>query len=153
MTLTRAQAEAVLVNRCGPFLEAAGLAVTTAGTNADLNDVIRRTLALMGYAPATIVAADSDLALLITSDLVEEFLDRAEVRALETCQGRLADPSLMVEGLIQVQSADVGRAVTAALAARTAAVRLAWGDAGAGSALGVQPVSFAFQERSPLSSA
>lgn len=150
MILTRAQAEAVLVNRCGPFLEAAGLAVTTVGTNADLDDILRRTLALMGYAPTTIVTADADLIDLSTSALIEEFLDRAEVRALETCQGRLADPSLMVEGLIQVQSADVGRAVTAALSARTAAVRIAWGEAGTGSTLGVQPISFAFQERTPL---
>lgn len=150
MTITRAQAEAVLVNRCGPFLEAAGLAVTTAGANADLDDVLRRTLALMGFAPAAIVAADSDLSALDTSPLVEEFLDRAELRALETCQGRLADPSLMVEGLIQVQQADAGRACTEAIRARAAALLRTWGDVGAGSTLGVQSVSFAFQQREPL---
>lgn len=147
MTLTRSQAETVLVNRCGPFLDAAALAVTTAGTNADLDDVLRRTLALMGYTPAAMAVTDADLAALTTPALIEEYLDRAEVRALETCQGRLADPSLMVEGLIQVQSADVGRAVTAALAARSEAVLATWGEPAKGSALGSCPVHFQFQER------
>jgi hypothetical protein len=88
MTLTRAQAETILVRRVGGLLSAAGLAVTTAGSNADLNDPLAWAI---GQAGGTV----SDRSAVVDADLVtvsgdDQLLDLAELRALETVAGNLA---------------------------------------------------------------
>jgi hypothetical protein len=93
MGLTRAAAEAILVGRCGKILALAGLDGTTVdGTNPDLADPIRSGLASLGLATATVGAVvDADLAA-IASETLDQLLDVAEVRALESALGNLDQP-------------------------------------------------------------
>jgi|GEM_PF-2298791 len=88
MSLTRANIEAVLVRRCGKLLTAAALDGTTVnGTNADLNDPIGSALRALGYTVASIVAvADSDLST-VGAGHIDQLLDLAELRTLESIQG------------------------------------------------------------------
>jgi len=92
MTVTRANAEALLIKRCGDLLTVASLDGTTvAGTNADLNDPIGFALRQVGGTVTTPTAvADADLATLAAADL-DEFLDLAELRTLETVHSHLLD--------------------------------------------------------------
>ena len=84
MALTRANCEAILVARLKLLLEAAGLAVTVTGTNADLNDPICVALREMGESVADISdVADTDLDGVVETDF-NELLDRVELRTLET---------------------------------------------------------------------
>jgi hypothetical protein len=88
MAITRANAEAVLVGRLGALMEEANLDGTTVdGTNEDLNDPIGVALRAMGYSVTDIAAvADGDLASLGEEEF-NEFLDRAELRTLESIEG------------------------------------------------------------------
>jgi hypothetical protein len=89
--ITRAGIETVVVNRLSPLMLKAAMAVTYAGANADLNDPIGWALRQAGYSvtdPATV--ADADVAT-VTADKLDEVLDLAEYRALETVLGRLDD--------------------------------------------------------------
>jgi len=92
MTITRANAEALLIKRCGDLLTVASLDGTTvAGANADLNDPIGFALRQVGLTVTTPTAvADADLAGLPDADL-DEFLDLAELRTLETVHSHLLD--------------------------------------------------------------
>lgn len=91
MTVTRANLEAILVQRCGGLLSFAGMAVTVAGSNASLNDPIGYALRQTGYTVASITAvADADLASLDVDDL-DQILDVAEFRTLENISGNLDD--------------------------------------------------------------
>lgn len=88
MALTRAAAEAVLVRRLGGLLAAAGLAVTTAGANADLNDPLAWAVGQAGGSVSDRTAVtDADLT---TVDGDDRLLDLAELRALESVAGNLA---------------------------------------------------------------
>jgi hypothetical protein len=96
MAITRANAEAILVRRAGKKMALVGFAVTTLGTNPDLNDPIGTALMRMGKSVSNISqVADTDLAGL-SMDEVPEFLDRAELRLLESILGNydLTDVSL-----------------------------------------------------------
>lgn len=88
MAITRANAEAILIGRLGTLMTEAGLDGTTVdGTNADLNDPFASALRSMGYAVADITnVSDVDLSALAEEDY-NEFLDRAELRVLETIEG------------------------------------------------------------------
>ena len=96
MTLTRAQVETVLVKRCGPLLTAAGMAVTYAGANADLNDPIGYAIRKSGGTVATLTTvADSDVTS-VDSTLTDQLLDLAELRTLESILGNLDDVDIRV---------------------------------------------------------
>jgi hypothetical protein len=74
----------------------AGMAVTYAGANADLNDPIGYALRKLGYTVASITAvADTDLDDVATDDH-DKLLDVAELRTLETILGNLDDVDLRV---------------------------------------------------------
>ena len=91
MATTRANIEAILVQRCGGLLTFAGMAVTVAGSNASLNDPIGYALRQAGYTVANIAAvSDTDLTSLDTDDL-DYILDVAEFRALENISGNIDD--------------------------------------------------------------
>lgn len=148
MSATRAAIEAVLVGRTAAYLDAAGKATTVAGANRDLDDPLFRTLVLMGHAPASAEVSDADLAGIDPASAAYlELCDRAELRVLETCQRNLADPSMMVEGLIQVQMAELGKNLSTAIQLCADAIRRNWGEAGAGSSLTDVAVSLSFQQR------
>lgn len=91
MTITRANVEAILVQRCGALMSFAGYAVTVAGSNANLNDPIGYALRQTGYSVASIAAvADADLAVIDDAD-IDQILDIAEFRTLENVSGNLDD--------------------------------------------------------------
>ena len=85
MTLTRANAEAVLVKRIGALFANIGLDGTTVdGTNTDLNDPIAYALTYLGYGVTDYTSVtDADMSSLST-DNYNAFFDIAEMRCLET---------------------------------------------------------------------
>ena len=91
MTVTRANIESILVQRCGALMSFAGMAITSAGANASLNDPIGYALRQTGYTVGNVAnVADSDLATLDVDDL-DQILDVAEYRTLENIGGNLDD--------------------------------------------------------------
>jgi len=89
MTVTRANVEAILVQRCGRLMSFVGMAVTVAGSNASLNDPIGYALRQSGYSVANISSvADLDLASVAADDL-DMVLDYAELRTLESVAGNM----------------------------------------------------------------
>jgi hypothetical protein len=99
MTITRANVEEVLIRRCGKLLTAADLdGESYYGANKDLNDPIGWALRQMGYSVAAISqVADSDLAA-VSDDAVDQFLDMAELRALENIEGNYDDVDISANG-------------------------------------------------------
>jgi hypothetical protein len=91
MTITRANVESIIVQRCGSLMSFAGMAVTVAGANASLNDPIGYALRQSGYTVANIASvADADLSSLDDDD-IDMLLDYAEFRTLENISGNLDD--------------------------------------------------------------
>lgn len=96
MALTRANVEFLLVARVGPLLTAAGLAVTVAGANADLNGPIGSALRALDYTVASaVLVADADVAA-VTDAETNEFLDLATLFTLEAILENLDDVDLTV---------------------------------------------------------
>lgn len=87
MAITRAQVEASVVGRLRGKMALVGFAVTTTGSNADLNDPIAVALRKMGK-PASNPVGDGDLSSLSGVEL-DELLDRAELRTLQNIAGNL----------------------------------------------------------------
>lgn len=84
---TRANIEAILVKRCGSMMSLVNMAVTTVGSNADLNDPIGYALRWGGYTVADIsTVSDSDIDEIEDTDL-DMVLDVAELRILQSVQG------------------------------------------------------------------
>lgn len=112
MTTTRIDAEVELVKRQGARMSVAGLAVTVAGSNADLNQPMSVALRKMGLTASSPVS-NTDLAELEDAD-VDEFYDRAELRLLENISGNLVlvdiDSGPRSEKLSQI-SASVEKAI------------------------------------------
>ena len=96
MTLTRANIEAILVQRCGAYMTAAGMVVTVAGSNANLNDPIGYAVRMSGGTVASYVAvADADI-LTVDSTDYDKLLDIAELRTLDSVATNLDDVDLTV---------------------------------------------------------
>lgn len=84
MSLTRANVEAAIVDRCSASLTLVGKAVTTAGANASLNFPIGKAVQAMGFTVADIgLVADVDLAQIPTSEF-NRFFDYVELYTLES---------------------------------------------------------------------
>jgi len=89
MALTRANCEEILVARLKLLLEAAGLAVTVAGANADLDDPLAWAVRRIGGTTASVSTATSaELAAIATTDF-DNLIDLAEYRALQNIMGNL----------------------------------------------------------------
>jgi len=96
MTLTRSNVEFLIEARVGPLMTTAGMAVTVAGSNADLNGPIGRAVRLLGYTTADFTSvADVDVALVSDSKL-DELLDLVELFALEAILGNYDDVDITV---------------------------------------------------------
>ena len=112
MAYTRAQAEASLVARQKVKMAYVSFAVTTAGSNADLNDPLAVALRKLGKTASSPVS-DSDLTTL-TDEQWDELLDRAELRLLQSISGNLDEVDISVgprrESLSQL-SAQVDKAI------------------------------------------
>jgi hypothetical protein len=92
MTITRANAEAVLIKRTGHMLTVAGLDGTTnGGTNADLGDPIAFALRQCGVAVATPATPTTAEVQALETEDQDPFFDLAELRVLETCLQHVLD--------------------------------------------------------------
>lgn len=90
MSLTRAQAEAILVQRIGGWLTNASLPVTIVGSNAALNDPLGYGIRIAGGTVTSYaLVADADLLTVADADL-DMLLDVAELRALESVLSNFA---------------------------------------------------------------
>lgn len=89
MTITRAQAETILVQRCERLISFVGMAVTYTGNNASLNDPMGYALRQLGYTVTNITnISDTDVANVKDSE-IDQFLDYAEMRTLESVAGNM----------------------------------------------------------------
>lgn len=114
MALTRATVEKILVKRCGQFMTTAGLAITTAGSNADCSDPMAWAIRQLGYAPsAADTVTDGELATVAVAH-TDALLDLAEVRLLETIQGNLTSVNARVGPLAEDKGALLGQITTLA---------------------------------------
>lgn len=97
MSITRANAETLLVRRIGPLLVAAGMdGATVDGTNNDLNGPIGWAVRYLGHTTADITSiTDTDMAKVAAADY-DEFLDIATLQALESIIGNLDDVDIAV---------------------------------------------------------
>lgn len=120
MAPTRAQFEAEIVSRVGGFLSAAGLAITTAGTNTDLDSPIAYALRASGYT-ASYPPTTADLSTTETAD-EDKLYDLAELRALENAYAHYTkvDSSAVVLKASLDQLRQAMRARIAELRARVA---------------------------------
>ncbi|MEO6809717.1 MAG: hypothetical protein ABI353_11450 [Isosphaeraceae bacterium] len=143
MPITRARAEAVLVDRCGPWMVKATMDVTFDGANPSLNESLRQGLTQSGYTVADpFLVTDADLAALDVANDLDEFLDRAELRVLRTVQTRLVKVTTMVEA-VQVLNSDLIRGIDAVVKEKTAQVKASWGLPGGKLSSGVLSLDFA----------
>ncbi len=89
MALTRANCEAILVARLSALLAAADLAVTVAGSNADLNDPLAWAVRRLGGSTADATTATiAELAAIDVTDQ-DDLFALAEYRALQNILGNL----------------------------------------------------------------
>lgn len=90
MTITRANIEQEIVQRCGGLMSAAGLAVTFAGANASLNSPIGAAIRQLGGTVANIsLVTDADVATVDADDL-DALLAVAELRTLKNIKQNYA---------------------------------------------------------------
>lgn len=86
---TRIIAETILVDRLGPMMAVAEMAVTIVGTNGDLDDPLAWATRGVGGSTATHnTVTDAELALVATADL-DDLVNLAEWRTLKNIQGAL----------------------------------------------------------------
>jgi hypothetical protein len=89
MTITRADVEAILIQRCGAYLTAASMDGTShAGTNESLNDPIGYALRKIGYSVANVSLIDDDDLSGVSE--IDQLFDLAELRTLDNILGNLA---------------------------------------------------------------
>jgi hypothetical protein len=83
VAVTRANVEAILVQRAGPLMTKAGMATTIVGTNANLNDPIGWGIRQSGGTVAAYsLVIDADVAT-VASDDTDKMLDFSELRLLK----------------------------------------------------------------------
>lgn len=145
MTLTRAQTERVLIGRTKKFLEAADMDSGNAGTNQDLNDAVATALVDMGFTVASRASvADADIAGIAVGD-ENEFLDRAELRTLETILQNLDMVDLQL-GQRSEKFDQLAQRIERVIARKTNTLRQTYG-AGAGTISGSMLGAWDFAEK------
>ncbi len=117
MAMTRANLETLIVKRLGALMEAAGLAVTIAGSNADLSDPLAWACRNVGGSTANVsTVTDSELASIPIASY-DDTIDLAEYRTLKNLIGNLDDVDITTgpraEKLSQL--ADQARAMLASM--------------------------------------
>lgn len=90
MTITRATAESIMINRRGELMGVAGMDNTTvSGANASLLDCLSYAVRVAGGTVADLsVLTDADVATVLDAN-IDAFLDVAELRLLMTIQGNM----------------------------------------------------------------
>jgi hypothetical protein len=84
---SRAEVEAIMVRRCGPVMEVAGMAVTYTGSNIDLADPIGWGLRQLDY-DSSINPTTGEVAAVTSADF-DEFLDYVNLALLENISTNL----------------------------------------------------------------
>lgn len=132
MTITRVQVERILIARCGKLLTAAGLdGATRTGANEDLNDPIGAAVRALALTVADLSAvADTDLAS-VTDAQIDQLLDVAELRTLETIEGNLDQVDITI-GPRSESLNQLSKQVRTKIDAKRAAVEAAYGTGVAG---------------------
>ena len=98
--MTRAEFETALVARLRGRLSYVNMAVTTAGSNASLNDSMRRAIVFMGANTAGMTVTDADLTS-FSGWRTEQLLDVATVETLKVILGQCSDVDSQVENDLQ----------------------------------------------------
>lgn len=149
MSITRAEAESILIRRAGALIAAAGLDGSTVdGTNADLNDPLGWAVRQAGGSVSSPGAvADADLATVADDDL-DQLLDLAEVRTLESIAGNLDLVNITV-GSRREELGALAQQVERAIERKRAALQRAYGF-GLGS-LTAGSITLGFAETTPTS--
>lgn len=89
MSLTRAEFETEMVDRCGRLLTTASKDGTTVnGTNSSLNGPARSALSSLGITPSAFTVTDSDFST-VTADLYPRLFDTAEFYTLRSIENAL----------------------------------------------------------------
>lgn len=101
MALQRYSLDTVLLRRCAPLMERAGMDITTVGGNPDLDDPIAWALRVLGFSTANVeTVSDADLSTVGVA-YWDAILDLAEVRCLESVAANLSKVSTRVGNLQQ----------------------------------------------------
>jgi hypothetical protein len=127
MALTRANAEAELVQRAKKKMLIVKMLVTTDGTNEDLNSPLAfagRALGLTLESPVTLTNTDL---VNLTDDLIDEFLDRAELRLLENILGNFTLSDIKL-GPHWEEKGAIGEQLQKQIDAKRKAISSAYGD-------------------------
>lgn len=143
MSISRANVENVLVHRVGPLLTKGGQDGTTVdGTNDDLSDPIAWALRQVGYSTADITnPTTAEVAAAV--DDVDEVVDMAELRILESLLGNLDDVDVQV-GPRREDLSQLAKQVETRLKRVSAWVEKTYGHGA--SVLGTGKVKFEFAE-------
>ena len=148
MTVTRANVEAVTVKRCGSLMSAAGLAVTVAGSNADLNDPIGWAIRQAGgtvASPASVTDAD---VLTVSDAMLDAFLSLAELRTLENAAGNYALVDITA-GPEKESLSQLAGVFAARIAALDKKIQAQYGIGGAQMQTGILTLNFATKDDDP----
>jgi hypothetical protein len=131
MALTRAQLETILVGNLGAWLAAADLAVTFAGTNADLAYPMASAIVDAGYDVAD-MSSPTDAELAIVPDSARrKVIDLAELRTLEAILQNY-DGTDLTAGPVKIEDDDLGQRIERRIAAKRTSIYLLYGIGRAG---------------------
>jgi hypothetical protein len=112
---TRANIELEIVSRASAWMTAAGLAVTTVGTNASLNSPIAWAIRTAGGTVSNpALVADADVATVASADY-DFFLDLAELRTLENILANFSGVDKKA-GPVELKSSQLGDRIAARIA-------------------------------------
>lgn len=92
MPITRAQADAKLISRCGPLLTLVGKDGTTVdGSNPDTVDALQVGMASLGLAPASFATVTDDDLAPIADAKVPQLIDVAELQLIQAVGSSFTD--------------------------------------------------------------
>jgi hypothetical protein len=127
MALTRANAEAELVQRAKKKMLIVKMLVTTDGTNDDLNSPLAFASRAMGLTLASPVTVTSAELASLTDAQVDQFLDRAELRLLENILGNFTLSDIKL-GPHWEEKGAIGEQLQKQIDAKRKAIASAYGD-------------------------
>lgn len=138
--ITRLKAEVSLIARAGRKMDLVGMNISATGTNESLNDPLGMALLGMGLNVADLASVtDTDLAAI---EDIPQFLDRAELRLLETIAGNI-DLVNITTGPRSEALSDLSKQVEAAITRLTKKIEKQYGSGVGSLQPGVVTLDFA----------
>lgn len=135
--MIRADVEKILVDRCGPYMVKAGMAVNFDGLNADLDDPLRVGWLASGLELAGNPTATDALLAPLPDSILDEVLDRAEYATFTKIQTRRKTTSVQITGSIQTYDSDLLRQINEILKRLKADILEKWGPPQTGNQSGL----------------